>query len=159
MKKILLCFFIQLRGVFLKISYLCGRHPKVLSIKDSLSYILKHRISISRYGDGEILLMEGYPIGFQKEDAALATRLREIARNPIPQHRVCIPDVFPASHLTIKNPENSGRIFIPGKRTDPFQQIFPVRPLSKHADQQILRTSERQDGNSAIHQPLAPDFP
>ena len=94
MKKILLCFFIQLRGVFLKISYLCGRHPKVLSIKDSLSYILKHRISISRYGDGEILLMEGYPIGFQKEDAALATRLREIARNPIPQHRVCIPDVF-----------------------------------------------------------------
>ena len=80
--------------LFLKISYLCGRHPKVLSIKDSLSYILKHRISISRYGDGEILLMEGYPIGFQKEDAALATRLREIARNPIPQHRVCIPDVF-----------------------------------------------------------------
>lgn len=94
MKKILLCFFIQLRGVFLKISYLFGRHPKVLSIKDSLSYILKHRISISRYGDGEILLMEGYPIGFQKEDAALARRLREIARNPIPQHRVCIPDVF-----------------------------------------------------------------
>lgn len=50
----------------LKISYLFGRHPKVLNIKDSLSYILKHRISISRYGDGEILLMEGYPIGFQK---------------------------------------------------------------------------------------------
>lgn len=115
MKKILLCFFIQLRGVFLKISYLFGRHPKVLSIKDSLSYILKHRISISRYGDGEILLMEGYPIGFQKEDAALARRLREIARNPIPQHRVCIPDVFPASHLTIKNPENSGRIFYSGE--------------------------------------------
>lgn len=158
MKKILLCFFIQLRGVFLKISYLCGRHPKVLSIKDSLSYILKHRISISRYGDGEILLMEGYPIGFQKEDAALATRLREIARNPIPQHRVCIPDVFSGISSYNKESRKFWKDFLfRGNGLTLFNKYF--RPLSKHADQQILRTSERQDGNSAIHQPLAPDFP
>ncbi len=31
-----------------------------------LSYILKHRISISRYGDGEILLMEGYLLDFKR---------------------------------------------------------------------------------------------
>jgi len=94
MKKILLFFFIRLRGLLLKMLCLLGCHPKVLSMKDSLSFILRQRISISRYGDGEILLMEGYSIGFQKKNKALAGRLKEIARNPIPGHRVCIPGVF-----------------------------------------------------------------
>lgn len=95
-KKTVLFLFIQSRAIFLKMSCLLGHHPEVLNIKDSLLYILKHRVSISRYGDGELLLMEKYSIGFQQADPTLASRLEQVAKDPIPNHRVCIPGVFPS---------------------------------------------------------------
>lgn len=93
-KRIIIFLFVNSRHVFLKISCLLGRHPKVLDIKDSLLHVLNRRISISRYGDGEILLMEGYGIGFQQSNPELASRLKQIVQFPIPNHQVCIPGVF-----------------------------------------------------------------
>lgn len=103
-KRIIIFLFVNSRHVFLKISCLLGRHPKVLDIKDSLLHVLNRRISISRYGDGEILLMEGYGIGFQQSNPELASRLKQIVQFPIPNHQVCIPGVF--SSLSSFNKES-----------------------------------------------------
>ena len=38
--------------------------------------------------------MQGWHIGFQKEDIALSVRLQEIIRSEFPVHIVCLPNVF-----------------------------------------------------------------
>lgn len=61
--------------------YRNGRYAGVLRIlntEESLSYIEKHPISFYRYGDGEIALMMGEGIPFQKADKRLAKRLRDL---------------------------------------------------------------------------------
>lgn len=68
--------------------------PKVKGSLDTLDYILKHCCSVSRYGDGELLLMNGWYIGFQKRDSLLQQRLKEIIGSSVPNHIVCLPCVF-----------------------------------------------------------------
>lgn len=72
--------------------------PSVLSIKESLEMILRTKCSLSRFGDGEIELMEGRRIGFQTSDASLAKRLIEVATTPCQGHFVAIPGVFSQLH-------------------------------------------------------------
>lgn len=93
-KKIISSILILVNSISSRIRILLRIHPKVSNIEESLQYILKNRISISRYGDGEILLMEGISTAFQAADPALATRLKEVSRASLPNHRVCIPGVF-----------------------------------------------------------------
>lgn len=65
----------------------------------TVDYIISHRCSISRYGDGELnLVMAGkygtaFQSGFQRYDAALAKRLEEILgyRHKAVNHLVCLP--------------------------------------------------------------------
>lgn len=72
-----------------------SREIKVKSIADSLDYILEHRCSVARFGDGEIELMAGHSIPYQEYNEQLAARLREIiALESNEQFLVCIPDVF-----------------------------------------------------------------
>ena len=42
--------------------------PKVKNSLDTIDYILQNKCSVSRFGDGEFLIMQGWHIGFKKED-------------------------------------------------------------------------------------------
>lgn len=100
--KLLIAFRRGLSAIFriLKI------YPKVVGRKETLDYILRNNCSVSRYGDGEFLLMTGWYIGFQKYDEKLAIRLREILKSDLKNHIVCLPDVFrTTSQLTDKASE------------------------------------------------------
>ena len=68
--------------------------PMVLSSEDSLRYILENKISVSRFGDGEIFIISGAQIGFQVSNPILQQRLAEVLRSNSPGHKVAIPDVF-----------------------------------------------------------------
>lgn len=69
--------------------------PQVASIDETIRKIISGRCSVSRYGDGEMLLTDaGKKIGFQKGDPRLAARLREILQNHEEGHLVCISDAF-----------------------------------------------------------------
>ena len=70
------------------------RYPKVIDAHQSIEFILQNKCSVSRYGDGEFLLMEGEAIGFQKYDKELSTRLKQILCHPIKNHIIGLPDVF-----------------------------------------------------------------
>lgn len=67
----------------------------VLSISESLDFVLEHFSSVARFGDGEVDIMMGRSIPYQKYDPALAAFLKQILLTPSnSQLMVCLPDVF-----------------------------------------------------------------
>lgn len=67
----------------------------VMSITDTIDAIVTGKLSVSRYGDGEIFMMANQMNdSFQTYDAFLADKLIHILKNPIENHLVCLPDIF-----------------------------------------------------------------
>lgn len=65
---------------------------KILSTEESIDYLLKESGSISRYGDGELTIILGGDIHFQKYNKELAKRLKEILSiNEVNGFKVGIP--------------------------------------------------------------------
>lgn len=68
--------------------------PQVASIDDTIRKIVTDKCSVSRFGDGELLLIDCNAIGFQKGDPMLAQRLIEVIQSHNQNHLVCISDSF-----------------------------------------------------------------
>lgn len=54
------------------------KRPKVANVKDTIDKIIKDKVSIARFGDGEFELIFNRSIPFQKRDVKLSKRLQEI---------------------------------------------------------------------------------
>ncbi len=71
------------------------RQISVLSIDQSLDYLLEKGASVVRFGDGEMDLVAGRSIVYQDFDPELSERLREIMSMESDEHlMICLPDVF-----------------------------------------------------------------
>lgn len=72
------------------------RQIKIRTIEESLKIILRDRVSISRFGDGEFKWMfkEREPDNFEKNSPALANALLEVIQTDRKGFQVCIPNVF-----------------------------------------------------------------
>mgnify|MGYP000845784492 CR=1 FL=1 len=71
------------------------RQISVLSIDQSLDYLLEKGASVVRFGDGEMDLIAGRSIPYQEYDPELSARLREIMSMESDEHlMICLPDVF-----------------------------------------------------------------
>ena len=69
--------------------------PQIASISETIQKIVEDRCSVSRFGDGEMLLTHpDKKIGFQEGTPLLSKRLKEILTSKNEKHLVCIPDVF-----------------------------------------------------------------
>lgn len=69
--------------------------PQVASIDETIRRVVEEGCSVSRFGDGELLLTNPQKeIGFQKGDPLLAERLREILTSQNEKHLVCVSDTF-----------------------------------------------------------------
>lgn len=68
--------------------------PFIKSIDETIDKIMNERCSVSRYGDGEIWLMNRKSINFQCQSLELSLRLQEIMKNKCDHHIVCLPDIF-----------------------------------------------------------------
>ena len=68
--------------------------PDVRSVDETLDYILQNKASVSRYGDGELDIMSGRDIPFQKYNPELAQKMRDILQFDANDYVVCINDVF-----------------------------------------------------------------
>lgn len=67
----------------------------LMDMQETLEYIRKKRISVARFGDGEVDLMTGHSIPYQDYDEELAARLKKIITMPDNKKLlVCLPDVF-----------------------------------------------------------------
>ena len=71
------------------------RQISVLSIDQSLDYLLEKGSSVVRFGDGEMDLIAGRSIPYQDFDPELSARLREMMSMKSDEHMmICLPDVF-----------------------------------------------------------------
>ncbi len=65
---------------------------RILDSFESIRYIIDHHCSVSRYGDGELAMMCGKDIGFQKADVVLRNRLKQVLQsNDAPNHVIGLP--------------------------------------------------------------------
>lgn len=68
---------------------------KVKPIDESLDFILTHRSSVARFGDGEMDIVTGHGIPYQDYDETLASQLRHImGQESSEDFLVCLSDVF-----------------------------------------------------------------
>lgn len=82
--------------------------PKVLSITDTIQSLLNDRLSIARFGDGELLyIIDKLNLPFQNYDSRLANELKEIliSRNP----RLLVG--LPSGYHGMKTLTRDGRLF------------------------------------------------
>lgn len=93
--------------LFYKIRYLCRaalssfakafmKAPDVRSTEQTISKLLESDVSISRFGDGELMLAIGMPMGirYQKADPVLTKRLREVLVSDSESCIICVSDAF-----------------------------------------------------------------
>lgn len=66
----------------------------VCSIEETVKTLLDTKKSLVRFGDGEIKLIAGREIPFQKPDAVLTARLKEIISGKEEGLLVALPDIF-----------------------------------------------------------------
>ncbi|MGB8815777.1 MAG: SP_1767 family glycosyltransferase [Minisyncoccia bacterium] len=70
------------------------KQPKVLSIIETIDLINKMNLSVIRFGDGEMSLMDGVDLAFQKYDSGLAQRLVTILQTKSDKLLICIPGIW-----------------------------------------------------------------
>lgn len=68
--------------------------PHVLSIEETLDRIITEKLSVARFGDGEIKLAAGRNISFQNLNSDLSAKLGAVLQSRDDGFLVCVPDVF-----------------------------------------------------------------
>lgn len=68
--------------------------PKVMTYEECVNYVLSHRASISRFGDGELGVIYGHTLGFQDKNEKLGAKLRQVLEMDAANLLICLPDTF-----------------------------------------------------------------
>jgi glycosyltransferase family protein len=71
-----------------------SKRPNVLSIPETIDTIIKENLSVIRFGDGEIFLLDGGHTAFQKNEQDLATRLEQVILAKQKGLLICIPGIW-----------------------------------------------------------------
>lgn len=80
----------------------------IMSMEETVDYIVRHKCSCTRYGDGEFLVLAGKHNKFQKEDKVLAERLKEIILNPVDGLLLCMPSFITNTKPFVLNSKLTG---------------------------------------------------
>lgn len=67
------------------------RKVQILSPEETVKYIVGHRPSVSRFGDGEFGLIAGKDTDFQDYNVEISTKLKEVLNSNMDNHIVCLP--------------------------------------------------------------------
>jgi len=89
----------NLQVEFYNLLYLISRKkqtivPSVHTIEETIREITTNNASVSRFGDGEMLLIGRKSIRFQGESEQLSKRLLEVLKSQEKNHLICISDAF-----------------------------------------------------------------
>ena len=83
--------------IYFLFHYLCDnkfrklRQIKIASPIETINYIINNKVSVSRFGDGEIGLMSGNNSDFQCFNPSVSNKLKEVLNSKIDGHIVCLP--------------------------------------------------------------------
>ena len=92
-------YIVPLRWYHFKLT--CGFDIK--NSIDTLDYIKENNLSVSRYGDGEFMVMSNISMGFQKANKELADKLINILAARSEKHISCLP--YPMLHQNNLKPK------------------------------------------------------
>ena len=120
--------------------------PDVMTYEECIEHILNTRASVSRFGDGELAVIHGRKLGFQKQDGQLGRKLKNVLTSNSEGLLICIPDTFQnlerynqveqnfwrAHHYY--NRKNWLRLLLPGKK---YGNTFLSRFYSMEFDRQL----------------------
>lgn len=110
--------------------------PIVKNIEETLLKVIEDQPSVSRYGDGELNIMMGRDIPFQKYDKRLADKMKRILQTDENEFIVCICDVFDDySYLT----ETAQKYFELHMRSSRHQWYKLLKPKKTYYCAQITR--------------------
>lgn len=70
------------------------KSPEILTIEETIERIVSEHCSVSRNGDGELDIMMGHDIPFQKYDSRLAAKMVMALQATSPKYISCLPDIF-----------------------------------------------------------------
>jgi glycosyltransferase family protein len=71
-----------------------GKKPRVLTTEETVDLIINKKLSIIRFGDGEMSLINDYDLAFQKRDIELKERLKTVLQSNKDGLLICIPNFF-----------------------------------------------------------------
>ena len=78
--------------------------PKILNIDETIDTIIKNKLSVARFGDGEFsLLLNSNNPDFQKPSHLLSSNLLKTLHSDLPNLLICIPKVFEKNDLSRLN--------------------------------------------------------
>lgn len=77
-----------------KIKNIFKKSPNIMTLEESINYIIKNKCSVSRLGDGELKLIIGLDVYFQPCINDIGQRIKEVLQSEESNHIVGIPDVF-----------------------------------------------------------------
>jgi glycosyltransferase family protein len=70
------------------------KRPKVLSINDTIDLVIKKKLSVVRFGDGEMSLIGNCDLSFQNVDQELNKKLALVLQSNLSGLLVCIPGIW-----------------------------------------------------------------
>lgn len=115
-KETLDCFIDYIRSRFFST-------PKVLSIEESLEIILQEKVSVSRFGDGELKIIQEKSIGFQEYDVVLAQKLKQVLQSKNDNVLIAIPDVFSSLNMYTDHEKNYWRKYLSQNRNQWYKYV------------------------------------
>lgn len=72
-----------------------GKKPRIMSLEETIDYIVKNRVSVCRFGDGELKWIYNIPQNsFQLQNRELQRRLKEVLQSNDKNILICILDIF-----------------------------------------------------------------
>lgn len=71
-----------------------NKAPQIMTNEETVDYILKNNCCVSRFGDGEIKLLRGIDLPFQKSDDRITSAYKKILSQKKDNLLVCLPSVF-----------------------------------------------------------------
>lgn len=103
LKPIVISFMGKLNLIVNVIQRNFTKKPIIRDVECILENIINEKCSLSRFGDGELNLIQGIDIDFQKYDKELADRLKSILKSNNSNILIAIPDVFGSLNKYIRN--------------------------------------------------------
>lgn len=83
-------YFSYVKRIYLQKS----NNIKVLSIDETIDIVKNEKLSVIRFGDGEMSLIEGSDLAFQNHNENLADKLKIILQSNNDKLLICVPGIF-----------------------------------------------------------------
>ncbi|MEI8061988.1 MAG: SP_1767 family glycosyltransferase [bacterium] len=74
------------------------KRPKVLSLDQTLDKVKSMELSVIRFGDGEMSLINNHDLAFQKSDPELAKKMTKVLQARHDKLLICIPGIWEKIH-------------------------------------------------------------